>query len=152
MPTRRHLDQLITHTTTMASGSTDYYRGPRRESTASTKSRSSSRRPRLLRAAATEPSITTVHSPTGLLTNSNTNRRATDLLNMVVVSKSSYTSSSSSSQSLSSLEAQMRADQQHSASSVPQSPYSACYFSFPSFDTWEDDEDNDDEKSSTRTG
>ncbi|KAH7033019.1 uncharacterized protein B0I36DRAFT_320577 [Microdochium trichocladiopsis] len=135
----------------MASGSTDCYRGSRRESTASTKSRSSSRRPRLLRAAATEPSITTVHSPSGLLTNPNTNRRATDLLNMVVVSKTSYPPSSpSSSQSLS-LEAQLRADQQLSGGNLHQSPYSACYFSFPSFDTWEDEEDNDDEKSSSRT-
>ncbi|KAJ1329246.1 hypothetical protein MN608_05979 [Microdochium nivale] len=131
--------------------STDCYRGPRRDSNTSSKSRSSSRRPRLLRAAATEPSITTIHSPTGLLTNSNTNRRATDLLNMVVVSKTSYASSPpSSSQSLSSLEAQMRADQQLSGAHLHQSSYSACYFSFPSLDAWEDEEDTD-EKASTRT-
>ena len=64
----------------MASLSPDSRRGmQRRDSSRST----SNRRPRLLRASATEPSITTSNASRDSLANSQSSRRATDLLNRV---------------------------------------------------------------------
>ncbi|KAL7625467.1 hypothetical protein AAE478_004687 [Parahypoxylon ruwenzoriense] len=87
------------------------------------------RRPRLLRACATEPSITTSNACKGLLTSPNTNRRATDLLSRVAISNATSSPSSTRSFGEESGEA-----------------HSACYFSFPSFDTWEVGEHSDAEK------
>lgn len=69
----------------MAAPSSDSHRLQRRDSSPRPRN-SSRRRPRLLRASATEPSITTSSSCKGVLTSPNTNRRATELLNRVAVS------------------------------------------------------------------
>ncbi|KAI1500915.1 hypothetical protein F5X99DRAFT_221532 [Biscogniauxia marginata] len=87
-------------------------------------------RPRLLRACATEPSITTSNACKGLLTNPNASRKATDLLSRVATSTTSLSPASTRS----SLESGERRDYRLSEGSQ----YSACYFSFPSFDTWEE--------------
>ena len=159
---------------------------PRRESSSRPRNSSSSRRPsrpRLLRACATEPSITTSNSCSGVLTATNTNRRATELLSRVAVSNSNSEallrmppSSPSSTRSFG-LEAEDGTDrrlaetaqrtllhpnsQQRSSSPnhrrrskdkrgqaplTPQEADSACYFSFPSFDTWEEQPEQGDDK------
>ena len=169
----------------MATLSPDSGHVPRRESSSRPRNSSSSRRPsrpRLLRACATEPSITTSNSCSGVLTATNTNRRATELLSRVAVSNSNSEgllrmppSSPSSTRSFG-LETEEGTDrrlsetaqrtmlhpnsQQRSsppnrrrpqgnrgqASLTPQEADSACYFSFPSFDTWEEQPDQNDDK------
>ncbi|KAI5921311.1 hypothetical protein F4810DRAFT_712561 [Camillea tinctor] len=90
-------------------------------------------RPRLLRACATEPSITTSNACKGLLTNPNASRKATDLLSRVAFSTASPSPSSTRS---SLLEPEGRREYRLSEGSQ----HSACYFSFPSFDTWEEEQ------------
>ncbi|KAI0422121.1 hypothetical protein F5X98DRAFT_193680 [Xylaria grammica] len=103
----------------------------RRDSASSNKSLGG-RRPRLLRAYATEPSITTENSCRGLLTSPTySSRRATELLNRVAVSSSNSTSPTTTSSRNSVLESERLTE-------TNQESYSACYFSFPSFDTWEE--------------
>ncbi|KAI0503278.1 hypothetical protein F5B22DRAFT_555841 [Xylaria bambusicola] len=109
----------------------------RRDSASSNKS-ASSRRPRLLRAYATEPSITTENACRGLLTSPTySSRRATDLLSRVAVSSNSTSASTSSRNSV------MESEQLNATN---HDSYSACYFSFPSFDTWEEGRRQDEEK------
>lgn len=111
----------------------------RRDSASSNKSLSS-RRPRLLRSYATEPSITTENACKGLLTSPTySSRRATELLSRVAVSSSNSSSPTSISSRNSVLESEQLAETSHES-------YSACYFSFPSFDTWEEERQRDDEK------
>ncbi|KAI0434642.1 hypothetical protein F5Y09DRAFT_213728 [Xylaria sp. FL1042] len=115
----------------------------RRDSASSNKS-VGSRRPRLLRAYATEPSITTENACRGLLTSPTySSRRATELLNRVAVSNSNSTSPTNTSSRNSVLESERLNDTNHES-------YSACYFSFPSFDTWEEERRQDEEKSERR--
>ncbi|KAI0540946.1 hypothetical protein GGR58DRAFT_70752 [Xylaria digitata] len=115
----------------------------RRDSASSTKSLSG-RRPRLLRAYATEPSITTENACRGLLTSPTySTRRATELLNRVAVSNSNSTSPTSTSSRNSVLEPERLTETNHQS-------YSACYFSFPSFDTWEEQRQQDEEKTLER--
>ncbi|KAI1805538.1 hypothetical protein F4811DRAFT_551808 [Daldinia bambusicola] len=146
---------------------------PRRESSPRpTKNLSSAekrRRPRLLRACATEPSITTSNACRGLLTSPNNtgSRRATDLLSRVAVVSSCPSAANPSSSSASS-NAHHHHHHHASSSSPPSSarssftldaarsdarlsdsardPHSVCYFSFPSFDAWEVSEHPDEEK------
>ncbi|KAI1166364.1 hypothetical protein F5B18DRAFT_75331 [Nemania serpens] len=111
----------------------------RRDSGSSNKSLSN-RRPRLLRSYATEPSITTENACKGLLTSPTySSRRATELLNRVAVSSSNSSSPTSISSRNSVLESEQLAETSHES-------YSACYFSFPSFDTWEEERQRDEEK------
>ncbi|GAP87649.1 putative related to heterogeneous nuclear ribonucleoprotein G [Rosellinia necatrix] len=115
----------------------------RRDSASSNKSLSG-RRPRLLRAYATEPSITTENACRGLLTTPTySSRRAAELLNRVVVSNSNSTSPTSTSSRNSVLESGRVTETSHES-------YSACYFSFPSFDTWDEERRRDDEKALER--
>ncbi|KAI1468498.1 uncharacterized protein F4812DRAFT_371073 [Daldinia caldariorum] len=128
---------------------------PRRESSPRPKNVSAAerRRPRLLRACATEPSITTSNACKGLLTSPNNtgSRRATDLLNRVAVVCTSSTSSNanasssppSSARSSFTLDA---APGNGRLSDSARDPHSVCYFSFPSFDAWEVSEHPDEEK------
>ena len=152
---------------------------PRRESASRPRNSSSSRRPsrpRLLRACVTEPSITTSNSCSGVLTATNTNGRATELLSRVAVSNSTSEgllrmppSSPSSTRSFG-LEPEEGTDRRLSETaqrtlmhpngqqrlsppggccyllqinygvvSLTLESDSACYFSFPSFDTWEEE-------------
>ncbi|KAI8633132.1 hypothetical protein F5Y19DRAFT_290442 [Xylariaceae sp. FL1651] len=115
----------------------------RRDSSTSTKSQSS-RRPRLLRSYATEPSITTENACKGLLTSPTySTRRVTELLSRVAVSSNNQTSPTVSSSRNSVLESERLSETSHES-------YSACYFSFPSFDTWEDERRQDEEKALER--
>ncbi|KAI0379973.1 hypothetical protein F5Y04DRAFT_111335 [Hypomontagnella monticulosa] len=113
----------------------------RRESSPRPKNNTERRRPRLLRACATEPSITTSNSCKGVLTSPNGSRRATDLLSRVVVSNAN--SSPSSTRSFGIESADVREPRM---SDAIHDPHSVCYFSFPSFDAWEVGEHPDEEK------
>ncbi|OTA78839.1 hypothetical protein M434DRAFT_38424 [Hypoxylon sp. CO27-5] len=115
---------------------------PRRESSPRPKT-TERRRPRLLRACATEPSITTSNACKGVLTSPNTNRRATELLSRVAISNANSSPSSTRSFGIDSAEAREArlTDTAHDSHSV-------CYFSFPSFDAWEVGEHPDEEKAS----
>ncbi|KAH9909810.1 hypothetical protein F4778DRAFT_16744 [Xylariomycetidae sp. FL2044] len=118
---------------------------PRRDSSPRAPRNPEKRRPRLLRASATEPYITTSNACNGVLTAPNTSRRATELLSRVAIVSSSNASSSppSSTRSFIGFEsAGAVADRRdHRLASEPiHNPHSACYFSFPSFDTWEEEE------------
>ncbi|KAI0120027.1 hypothetical protein GGR51DRAFT_6198 [Nemania sp. FL0031] len=111
----------------------------RRDSTSSNKSLSG-RRPRLLRSYATEPSITTENACKGLLTSPTySSRRATELLNRVAVSSSNSGSPTSTSSRNSVLESERLPETSHES-------YSGCYFSFPSFDTWDEERRRGDEE------
>ncbi|KAK7757271.1 hypothetical protein SLS62_000820 [Diatrype stigma] len=146
----------------------------------SSSSRRQPSRPRLLRACATEPSITTSNSCSGVLTAPNTSRRATELLSRVAVSNSAATegllrlsptvSPTSSTQSFGGSgeadrgrmgDGARRQQQQLSEdaaaaataqrmmlhrSCTGQQQHSANYFSFPSFDEWEQPAQQNQEK------
>ncbi|KAI1736169.1 hypothetical protein F4680DRAFT_266849 [Xylaria scruposa] len=115
----------------------------RRDSASSNKSLGS-RRPRLLRSYATEPSINTENACKGLLTSPTySSRRAAELLNRVVVSSSNSVSPTSTSSRNSVLVSERLSETNHES-------YSACYFSFPSFDTWDEERRQDDEKALER--
>ena len=138
-------------------------------------------RPRLLRACATEPSITTSNSCTGVLTAPDTSRRATELLSRVAISNStaegllrlSPTSPSSirsfgietgdgtgrrhseaaqrtllhnGSQQRLSHSSHYRLRKNRDLSSLTPELDSACYFSFPSFDAWDEPTQQPEEK------
>lgn len=138
-----------------------YHHHHRRDSASSNKSLSG-RRPRLLRAYATEPSITTENSCRGLLTSPTySSRRATELLSRVVISSSNSTTPTVTSSRNSVLDAGRLTETNHESCSCPpasleetikrikadfKSKDSACYFSFPSFDTWEEERQRDEEK------
>ncbi|KAH6850823.1 hypothetical protein B0I37DRAFT_122422 [Chaetomium sp. MPI-CAGE-AT-0009] len=123
---------------------------------------SSARRPRLLRATATEPSITTSNaSPNALATQSG--RRATELLSRVAFVCGSPSDSVPRSPPMISTPSSMyeSMDRHGSLSSSPGSncdafdelhphPFSGRYFSFPSFDLYEANQ-QDDEKSETKS-
>ncbi|KAI0129262.1 hypothetical protein F4776DRAFT_162328 [Hypoxylon sp. NC0597] len=115
---------------------------PRRESSPRPKM-TERRRPRLLRACATEPSITTSNACKGVLTSPNTNRRATELLSRVAVSNANSSPSSTRSFGIDSAEAR-----EARLTDTAHDPHSVCYFSFPSFDAWEVGEHPDEEKAS----
>ncbi|TRX95325.1 hypothetical protein FHL15_003656 [Xylaria flabelliformis] len=115
----------------------------RRDSASSNKSLGG-RRPRLLRSYATEPSINTENACKGLLTSPTySSRRAAELLNRVVVSSSNSVSPTSTSSRNSVLVSERLSETNHES-------YSACYFSFPSFDTWDEERRQDDEKALER--
>ncbi|KAI6355866.1 hypothetical protein MCOR25_008072 [Pyricularia grisea] len=130
-------------------GSSDYMRMGRRDSASSSTKRSS--RPRLLRASATEPSLsasTATHGAALASPPHSSSRRATDILNRVA-----YISGTSPPSGQSPLYEGMN-ERTDTLSSSPTShstdeyytrPHaSERYFSFPSFDTWEGQEDNKD--------
>ncbi|KAI0398227.1 hypothetical protein F5Y17DRAFT_146345 [Xylariaceae sp. FL0594] len=113
----------------------------RRDSSSSNKSWTG-RRPRLLRSYATEPSINTENACQALLTSPTySTRRAAELLSRVAVSSSSATTPSSASSRNSALDSERLAETRHDSS---------CYFSFPSFDTWEEEQRQSEEKSLER--
>ncbi|KAI1814805.1 hypothetical protein GGS20DRAFT_385268 [Poronia punctata] len=115
----------------------------RRDSSSSNKSWTG-RRPRLMRSYATEPSITVDNACTGLLTTPTySSRRATELLSRVAISSSNSPLPTSTSSRNSALESERPRDTSHSS-------YSACYFSFPSFDTWDEERRQSEEKSLER--
>ncbi|KAI0969827.1 hypothetical protein F4678DRAFT_155143 [Xylaria arbuscula] len=152
-------------TASYSSDMTHHHHHYRRDSASSNKS-ISSRRPRLLRSYATEPSITTENACRGLLTSPTySSRRATELLNRVAVSSSNSSSPTNTSSRNSVLESErLNETNQKSCSYSPSvsmkcNPLSvadldmedsACYFSFPSFDTWEEERRQDEEKSLER--
>lgn len=117
---------------------------------------SSRRRPRLMRASATEPSITTTNATKGATSCSpNSNRRATEILSRVQVAVSNNGSAGASVASPTSmrtydLDGHYLSDGVREELLMNKNPYSACYFSFPSFDAWEG-EQQDDEKSMSPT-
>ncbi|KAI0446617.1 hypothetical protein F4803DRAFT_547052 [Xylaria telfairii] len=140
----------------------------RRDSASSNKSLGS-RRPRLLRAYATEPSITTENACKGLLTSPTySSRRAAELLNRVAVSNSNSVSPTSTSSRNSVLESERLTETNHSSCSyslfvcvctisnhTTEADFelekdSACYFSFPSFDTWDEERRQEEEKALER--
>lgn len=128
----------------------DYERMSRRDSSSSTK-----RRPRLLRACVTEPSLTASNASRDALANPQSSRRATDLLSRVVFTggsspESLYRGGSSPPSSSQSpfFERMARTDElcssptSHSETmdDVHTRPHgSDRYFSFPRFDTWDAD-------------
>ncbi|KAK0739184.1 hypothetical protein B0T21DRAFT_284448 [Apiosordaria backusii] len=111
----------------------------------------SKRRPRLLRASATEPSITTSNASRNALC-SQSDRRATDLLTRAFVSGSPPGSTSPLSVRPSMFDSVDR-QQELSVSPVSQPdsydelqrPFSGRYFSFPSFDDYEGSQQDDKE-------
>ncbi|KAK4453603.1 hypothetical protein QBC34DRAFT_188733 [Podospora aff. communis PSN243] len=116
----------------------------------------SSRRPRLLRASATEPSITTSNACRNALASSQSSRRATELLSRVAFVSGSPPDSVIRSSSPMSARASMydSVDRQSELSSSPVShpdgfdelrhhSYSGRYFSFPSFDIYEADQQDE---------
>ncbi|KAL8316999.1 hypothetical protein RB597_000744 [Gaeumannomyces tritici] len=118
----------------------DYERMARRDSSSSTK-----RRPRLLRACVTEPSLTASNASRDALANPQSSRRATDLLSRVVFTGGSSPDSASQNPFY---ERMARTDElcssptSHSETmdDVHTRPHgSDRYFSFPRFDTWEVD-------------
>lgn len=116
-----------------------YHHHHRRDSGSSNKSLSG-RRPRLLRAYATEPSITTENACRGLLTSPTySSRRAAELLSRVVISCSNSATPTAASSRNSVLEPGQLTETNHES-------YSACYFSFPSFDAWGEERQRDEEK------
>ncbi|KAK4193078.1 hypothetical protein QBC35DRAFT_469407 [Podospora australis] len=128
----------------MASLSPDAGRMQRRDSAERSASK---RRPRLLRASATEPSITTSNASRNSLANESS-RRATDLLTRAFVSGSPPDSVLRSTSPLSTRTAMFDSvdrpvDLSTSPISQPdafdelQRPFSGRYFSFPSFDEYE---------------
>ncbi len=137
----------------------------RRDSASSNRS-VGSRRPRLLRSYATEPSITTENACRGLFTSPTySSRRATELLNRVAVSSNNSTSPTTTSSRNSVLESERLPETNHESCSSSLSVStrnnhwsganfelqdSACYFSFPSFDTWEEERRQDEEKTLER--
>ncbi|KAI1180930.1 hypothetical protein F4777DRAFT_573584 [Nemania sp. FL0916] len=144
-----------------------HYQHCRRDSASSNKS-VSSRRPRLLRSYVTEPSITTENPCKGLFTSPTySSRRAAELLNRVAVSSSNSTSPTSTSSQNSVLESEQLAETNHDScpyylpvdmignygSTADHVPFkdSACYFSFPSFDTWDEERRLEEEKQSLAT-
>lgn len=139
---------------------------PRPSSPRPTARSSSRRRPQLLRACATEPSITTSSAYRGVLATPNSSRRATEILSRVAVSNAAVLSSSpNSTRSFASsdfetaglTEAEKR-ELLRSNSSPCRFPTlnspkglhadhisldAACYFSFPNFDAWDEEQQED---------
>ncbi|KAK3685995.1 hypothetical protein B0T22DRAFT_236601 [Podospora appendiculata] len=148
----------------MASLSADARRMQRRDS--STRSSSSKRRPRLLRASATEPSITSCNASRNALANSQSSRGATELLSrMAFISGSPPDSVIRSTSPLSARTAmyESMSSQGDLCSSPVSHPgsfdelhhhsYSSNgrYFSFPSFDMYEADQQGDEEKTEMKS-
>ncbi|KAK4219386.1 hypothetical protein QBC37DRAFT_134887 [Rhypophila decipiens] len=142
----------------MSSLSQETRRMQRRDS--STRS-SSQRRPRLLRATATEPSIATSNASRNALTNCQSSRRATELLSRVAfISGSPPDSVTRSTSPLSTRTSMFDGQSDMSLSPVSHSDgfddihrpsYSGRYFSFPSFDMYEAGQQEDDEKSEMKS-
>ncbi|KAK0720484.1 hypothetical protein B0H67DRAFT_192153 [Lasiosphaeris hirsuta] len=135
----------------MSSMSPDSRPMSRRDS--STRS-SSSRRPRMLRAPATEPSITTSNASRNSLASSQSSRRATELLSRVAFTSGSPPDSMMRATSPLSTRTPMfdSLDRCSDLSSSPVSldemhsrPCTGRYFSFPSFDMYEEGQ-QDEEK------
>ncbi|KAK7966155.1 hypothetical protein PG997_013921 [Apiospora hydei] len=136
----------------MASPPSDAHGLRSRDSSPRPTERSSSRRrPRLLRACATEPSITTSSACKGVMTSPNSCQRATDLLSRVAVSNAAASnfqlSSSPTSTRSFGTDASDKAAYHLDRELMQSNGYSSGgYFSFPSFDTW-DVENQDEDKS-----
>ncbi|KAK8101559.1 uncharacterized protein PG998_007027 [Apiospora kogelbergensis] len=139
----------------MASPPSDAHRLERRDSSPRPSERSSSRRrPRLLRACATEPSITTSSACKGVMTSPNSSQRATELLSRVAVSNAAASSMLSSSPTSTrsfgtdgSDKSAYHLDEatRRELMQLQSNGYSAGgYFSFPSFDTWEVEHQDED--------
>ncbi|KAK0635478.1 hypothetical protein B0T17DRAFT_503008 [Bombardia bombarda] len=148
----------------MASLSPDARRMQRRDS--STRSSSSQRRPRLLRATATEPSITTSNASRNALANSQSSRRATELLSRVAFFSGSPPDSvirsasplSARTAMFESMEHRHQGELSSSPVSSPDSfddmhirPHTGRYFSFPSFDMYEAGEQEEDKESDIKS-
>ncbi|KAK3903341.1 hypothetical protein C8A05DRAFT_32923 [Staphylotrichum tortipilum] len=124
---------------------------------------SSDRRPRLLRASATEPSITTSNaSPNALATQPG--RRASELLSRVAFVSGSPPDSILRSASIISTRSSMydSVDRHSELSSSPVSqpdsfdemhsnPYSGRYFSFPSFDLYEGNQQDEEKEGEAKS-
>ncbi|KAF6824524.1 hypothetical protein CPLU01_10794 [Colletotrichum plurivorum] len=101
------------------------------------------RRPRLLRASATEPSITTTSNASrGAMTSPQSTQRATELLNRVAVfsgpaPECSPTSSSAPPMASLSAEDVTTPKANRAQGHREYHPYSNGYFSFPNFDAWD---------------
>ncbi|KAH6658385.1 hypothetical protein BKA67DRAFT_674394 [Truncatella angustata] len=125
----------------MSSPSTESHRLVRRDSSPRAARSSSRRRPRLLRACATEPSITTSSACKGVLTSPNSSRRATELLSRVAVNNAAVLSSSpNSTRSFGAVDYEgsgLTEAEKRELLRSDSNPYSVGYFSFPSFDTWD---------------
>ncbi|KAF6840790.1 hypothetical protein CMUS01_03766 [Colletotrichum musicola] len=101
------------------------------------------RRPRLLRASATEPSITTTSNASrGAMTSPQSTQRATELLNRVAVYSGSAPECSPTSSSAPPMASLSAEDVTTPKANLAQGhreyhPYSNGYFSFPNFDAWD---------------
>lgn len=110
------------------------------------------RRPRLLRASATEPSITTTSNASrGAISSPQSTQGAAELLNRVAVYSGpapEYSPTSGAAPPMASLSAEdvtvasadrVQAHREHH-------PYSNGYFSFPNFDAWDGERRSDDKE------
>ncbi|KAK3325631.1 hypothetical protein B0H66DRAFT_599785 [Apodospora peruviana] len=145
----------------MASLSPESRRMQRRDSSTRSDSR---RRPRLMRASATSPSIITSNTSQNANANSQSSRRATDLLSRVAFISCSPPNSITRSTSPMSTRTPMfdsvgRQSDLSSPVSHPGSfddsihPHSSSgrYFSFPSFDMYEADQEEDEKESDMKS-
>ncbi|KAL2133554.1 hypothetical protein VTI74DRAFT_2166 [Chaetomium olivicolor] len=138
----------------MASVTSDSGRMQRRDSSA--------RRPRLLRASATEPSITTSNASRNALATPS-GRRATELLTRVAFISGSPPDSVIRSGAMMSRRTSMfdNVDRHSDLSSSPVSqpdldelhphPFSGRYFSFPSFDEYEANQQDEEKESGAKS-
>ncbi|TQN74523.1 hypothetical protein CSHISOI_00924 [Colletotrichum shisoi] len=110
------------------------------------------RRPRLLRASATEPTITTTSNASrGAISSPQPSQRATELLNRVAVYSGhppEYSPTSGAAPPMASLGVE---DVTVPATNRSQGhrehhPYSNGYFSFPNFDAWDGERRSDDKE------
>ncbi|WYZ39026.1 hypothetical protein EsH8_III_000940 [Colletotrichum jinshuiense] len=110
------------------------------------------RRPRLLRASATEPTITTTSNASrGAISSPQSTQRAAELLNRMAVYSGpapEYSPTSGAAPPMASLSVE---DVTIAATNRVQGhrehhPYSNGYFSFPNFDAWDGERRNDDKE------
>ncbi|KAK2754446.1 hypothetical protein CKAH01_17451 [Colletotrichum kahawae] len=103
------------------------------------------RRPRLLRASATEPSIiTTSNASRGAISSPQSTQRATELLNRVAVYSGpapEYSPTSGAAPPMASLSAE-----DVTVASANRVQDSNGYFSFPNFDAWDGERRSDDKE------
>nr|XP_036583099.1 uncharacterized protein CTRU02_07179 [Colletotrichum truncatum]KAF6791995.1 hypothetical protein CTRU02_07179 [Colletotrichum truncatum] len=110
------------------------------------------RRPRLLRASATEPSITTTSNASrGAMSSPQSAQRATELLNRVAIYSGpapeySPTSGSAPPMAPLSVDDVTTAVANRVQSPRDHHPYSNGYFSFPNFDAWDGERGHDDKE------
>ncbi|KAK1961011.1 hypothetical protein LY78DRAFT_685202 [Colletotrichum sublineola] len=110
------------------------------------------RRPRLLRASATEPTITTTSNASrGDISSPQSSQRATELLNRVAIYSALPPEYSPTSDVVPPMHSLSAEDMAVPATNRAQGhrehhPYSNDYFSFPNFDAWDGEQHRDDKE------